>query len=470
MISRIARYAPVVLAVLLAGACGSSAAKSGGASPTTLPKLFLEKAGGNTSAADDARAPGALAVRPMSYVLDGTLPDLGSKGTVYRWTAHSVTLDDVNRFAHALGIDASATTTPDGFQASGNDSTLLVSTSGGTASVSYYPGTIDSGGGSSGSSGASTGSAGSGTASDGSSSVAPIPPDVHTTIPSPITTVPNKLTAPTPVDVPSAHDAEGVARSLLDSMGVLDGQQWDSEVTDGGGIAISCVVGEKCTGDPASVSSRDVAFHLSINGVRAEGVDWSVSVGDHSKIESVYGEWGSADVIGAYALRTTAAAFDALKAGDTGSGGPEPLAGEVPVQAQGEPATAPTSTVDNSSTVDQPTTYPTDTLPVPDPLVVHVTGVSLGVARWQTVAGDQIGVDLVPTYVFHTRDESGNTSDVSVLALDPGAITFAEPPGPVTSVPGSTSGGGVPEPKPLPEPTPLTGKPKPAGGGVTSQP
>jgi hypothetical protein len=464
MITRIARYAPVVLAVLLAGACGSSAAKGGGASSTTLPKLSLEKAGGNRSAAGDARAPGALAVRPMSYVLDGTLPDLGSTATVYRWTAHSVTLADVNHFAGALGIKAAATTTPDGFQASDGNATVLVSTAGGSTSVSYYPGAGVGVGGSSGSSGASTGAVGSGTASPDSTAVVPIPPDVATTIPSPITTVPNKLTAPTPVDVPSAHDAEGIARSLLDTMGVLEGSVWDSEVTDGGGIAISCVVGEKCTGDPASVSSRDVAFHLSINGVRVDGVDWSVTVGEHAKVESVYGDWGSADVIGAYDLRTTAAAFDALKAGDTGSGGPEPLAGEVPVKAQGEPATAPTSTVDSSSTVDQPTTYPTDTLPVADALVVRVTGVSLGVSRWGTVAGDQLGVDLVPTYVFHTRDDSGNTSDVSVLALDPGAITFAEPPGPVTSVPGNKTGGGVPEP------TPLTAQTKPANGGVTSQP
>jgi hypothetical protein len=432
------------LAVLVAGACGSAATPNASTS-TSAPKLSLAKAGARTGAADAARAPGAMPIRPpANYVLDGTLPDLGRQAPVYRWNAHAVDVAAVDHLAAALGIDAPAIATVDGFSATGNDATLTVSTAYGATQISYYPGGRDVASGSSGSSDGSTGV--SSPPSDGVG-VAPTEPGV--------VELPQKLTPP--VDVPNATDAEHTARELLDRMGVLDGQEWDTQVTDSGGIAISCAVGEDCSGTPRSVTARDVVFTLVIDGVRVNGIGWNVTVGERSRIDSLYGEWGTADILGTYALRSTADAFAALQKGDTNFGGGTPVAidDEVPVRAQVEPAgpavdlptkdDAPPSSEPNGTepAVDP---VPPDTTPV-EPIDVHVTGVSLGLARWDAVDGNQNVIDLVPTYEFHTVLD-GTTSDVEELALDPAAIDFANPIVPPVPVPEP----GVVKPEPAPAP------------------
>ena len=458
----LARWSVVAIAALVAGGCGSAASSDHAATRSAPPKLSLTKTSVATGAAD-AREPGAPAMRPTTYVLDAKLADLGSTARVYRWTAHSVDVGEVDQIARALGISGAATATADGFQATDSDATLTVTVSNSTAQVSYYPGGAEAGGGSSGS---SPGSIGTGIAQAGGSGVAPdgsttgIPPAPTTVVTEPATTVPPPRFAP--VDVPSANHAEAIARHLLDNAGVLAGQQWESEVTDSGGIAISCRVGELCTGVPGEVTARNVAFHLVIGGVRVTGVDWTVTVGEHSKIESVYGEWASATPLGTYGLRSTDDAFTALKNGDGNTGGIEPLQRGVPVNAQDTPAVGPETSAASSGapvTIEPGTVHPVPapgdtgtipTIPEPkiDPLVVHVTGVSLGLASWNAVDGNQNAVDLVPVYVFHTSttDPAGgdpSTSDLEQLALDPGAIQFAAP----IPVP-------VPEPAPAPEPMP----------------
>jgi hypothetical protein len=401
-----------------------------------------------------------MPVQLTNYVLDGTLPDLGTHAPVYRWTAHAVDIAEVNRLAVALGIQTPATATVDGFSAGDSDATLTVTTNYGTTQISYYPGgngAVDGSGG--GTSGGSSGSASPPQAGTGSAITEPAPVDPG------VVEVPPKLAAP--VDVPNASTAEGIARELLDRMGVLDGQQWDTEVTDSGGIAISCAVGEDCSGVPQEVTARSVSFTLVIDGVHVSGVGWNVTVGERSRIESVYGEWGAADVLGTYDLRSTADAFAALQKGDANFGGREPAAigSDVPVNAQGAPALgAPTpgdttqvdptpvdpSTVDTKPVDTKPVdTKPVDTTPVA-PIDVHVTGVSLGLARWDAVDGNRNVVDLVPTYVFHTT-VNGATSDVEELALDPGAIDFADPIVPPVPVP--EPGSVKPEPAPAPDAT-----------------
>jgi hypothetical protein len=453
MKSSLARIPVLAIAVLVAGACGSAASPRASSNPS-VPKLSLAKASARTGVADAALAPGAMPVQLTNYVLDGTLPDLGTQAPVYRWTAHAVDIAEVNRLAVALGIQTPATATVDGFSASDSDATLTVTTNYGTTQISYYPGgngAVDgSGGGTSGGSSGSVSSppsAGTGTAI---AEPAPVDPGV--------VEIPQKLTAP--VDVPNASTAEGIAHELLDRMGVLDGQQWDTEVTDSGGIAISCAVGEDCSGVPQEVTARNVSFTLVIDGVHVSGVGWNVTIGERSRIDSVYGEWGSADVLGTYDLRSTADAFAALQRGDANFGGREPakLAGDVPVNAQADPALGAPTPVDTSHvdptpivppTVDtKPVdTKPVDTTPVA-PIDVHVTGVSLGLARWDAVDGNHNVVDLVPTYVFHTT-VNGSASDVEELALDPGAIDFADPIVPLVPVP--EPGSVKPEPAPAPE-------------------
>lgn len=456
MTTRILRFSALALAALVGGACGSAADHASVRSPASKPlaKLSLTKAG--AGAAADAAAPGVLRIRPTSYVLDGTLPDLGATAPVYRWTAHTATLADVNQVANALGINTAATTTPDGFQATDGGKTLVVSVNNGSVQVSYYPSAPDAAGG--GSSGSSPGSSGSadvnGGGTNASDSATP-PPDKPA---EPVTSLPSRLA---PVDVPSAADAKTIARQILDRAGVLGDAQWISDVNDAGGIAVSCAVGQTCSGVPTEVTARDVTFTLSISGVRVEGISWNVTIGDHSRIESVYGEWGAATVIGSYALRSTTAAFDALQHGDSSYGGVVPVAGEVPVQAQKTlgPDTAP---VPNSEPAVPPATGPpvseppvpmppVSEPPVPDPLVVHITGAALGLARWDAVDGNENVIDLVPTYLFHTTGADGS-NDISELALDPAAIDFADPivhpvPMPVPE-PGATTVEPAPTPKP----------------------
>ena len=164
MTTRIVRSSVIALVALVAGGCGSAGSmQTASTRPSTPPKLSLTKAAGRSAAADALMYP----VRPTSYVLDGTLPDLGSQALVYRWTAHAVDIAAVNQLAAALGINAAATTTADGFQASDADATLMVTVTGGTAQVSYFlggPNAVDgSGGGSTvGSGGSVSGSVGTG--------------------------------------------------------------------------------------------------------------------------------------------------------------------------------------------------------------------------------------------------------------------------------------------------------------------
>ena len=447
MKSSFARIPVFAFAVLVAAGCGSTASPK--ASSTTSPaKLSLAKASARTGAADAAVAPGMMPVQLTNYVLDGTLPDLGTQAPVYRWTAHAVDIAAVNKLAAALGIEAPATTTADGFVASNTDATLTVATNYGTTQISYYPGgngaVVGSGGGTT---AGSSGSASPPTAGTGSAIAEPTPVDPG------VVEVPPKLTPP--VDVPNASTAEGIARTLLDRMGVLDGQQWDTEVTDSGGIAISCAVGQDCSGVPQAVSARNVSFALVIDGVRVSGVGWNVTVGEHSRIDSVYGEWGSADVLDTYDLRSTADAFAALQKGDANFGGREPaaIAHDVPVNAQANPSVGAPKPVDTTPVDTKPVdTTPVDTTPVDttpiEPIDVHVTGVSLGLARWDAVDANANVIDLVPTYEFHTT-VNGSASDVEALALDPGAIDFANPI--VKLVPVPEPGSIKPEPAPAPD-------------------
>ena len=153
---------------------------------------------------------------------------------------------------------------------------------------------------------------------------------------------------------------------MLDRAGVLAGGQWEATVNDSGGIAVACAVGADCPGVPAPVTARDVTFSLMLGGVRVSGIAWTVTVGEHRRVQSIYGEWGSAVELGNYHLRSTADAFDALKRGDAYFGGIEPLAGDVRMKAQidtappaREPAVGEPTVIEPAPPVDQPPTTPT---------------------------------------------------------------------------------------------------------------
>ena len=424
-----ARYwgiSTAAVVALVAAACGSAAQSGHGPSAgTTVPaRLELAFSGREATASAQEGAPAIFPVRPTEYVLDAKLPDLGPRAPVRRMDAPEVDSADVKRFAHALDLGGAPVRKPTGWEVQGADATLAFIVSDGRVSVSYSPGAANAVGGSPGSGGgATTGSA----ASDGSvtkgapSEPAPVPP------------TPNDLSQPpAPVDVPGADAARTIARALLDRVGVLAGQEWSTAVSDSGGVAVACVVGVPCPTVPPQVSARTVTFSLVLDGTRVDGADWSVTIGEHRRIESLNGEWATPAPRGNYPLRSTADVFADLQHGKARFTGPQPM------------------TALSDSRVGAPSIEPSPAVPA---VTVHVTGVSLGIARWDAYDEGHTFLDLVPTYRFHTRVEGRASSDIVVLALDPGVVTFTNP---------------VPKAKPLPaKPAP---SPPPVSGGAESTP
>ena len=218
------------------------------------------------------------------------------------------------------------------------------------------------------------------------------------------TTTTTKPAAPSGVPDPSA--AEGIARNVLDRMGVLGAQQWDVDVSNSGGVAVACPAGVACPIVPPIVFDRTVTFHLVLASAKVQGADWSVTVGAHGRIESVSGVWATEQTVSSYPLRSTHDAFADLQAGKAHLVGPQPM------MALGAPQIA-------SPSPPAPTT----------PVVVHITGVGLGYATWDTFDGATAHVDVVPTYRFHARTTNDSaTYDIEVLALDPAVFDIVNPP------------------------------------------
>src|SRR6185503_12969829 len=104
-------------------------------------------------------------------------------------------------------------------------------------------------------------------------------------------------------DVPDAAAAEKAARALLDGLGVFAGQNWSATVDDSGSLAFACAPGLACPDMRPRVTARTVTFSLFVDGARVDGIDWSVTLGEHSVVESLDGEWATPDAIGSYPLR-----------------------------------------------------------------------------------------------------------------------------------------------------------------------
>jgi hypothetical protein len=378
-------------------------------------KLALAPAAPAAAPSADGAGTAIFPVRPTAYVLDAALPDLGSRAVVRQMTPHAVRANDVQRFARAIGLTGKPVRASAGWEVQQPSGTLTFAVSDDGVDVSYSSGAPGAFGGTS---SGSVGASGSGVAMPGGAAVNGPITKTAPPLPSPAPTTP---TAPTiapqpvsPVDVPGPAAARDIARGLLDRLGVLAGQSWATEVNDSGGVAIACAVGVPCPAVAPEVSARTVTFSLVIDGTRVADVAWSVTVGEHRRIESFNGEWASPASIGSYALRSTAAVFADLQKGEARYAGPQPMMAVEGARA-GAPAIATPS--------------------MPARVVEHITGVSAGIARWNAYDHGHAVVDLVPTYRFHARIDEGTPYDIEVLALDPGAVTFTNP---------------TPTPKPLP--------------------
>jgi hypothetical protein len=398
---RLVRISSAVIAVLVAGACGSATESGHTSTATRSPIGKLALAPAPLTAAPSARnaEPAIFPGRPTKYVLDTRLADLGASAAVWRMRAHPVNATDVQRFATVLGLVGTPVQTSAGWEMQGTSAMLSFAVTDANATVSYAFGAPNAVGG-------SVGSVGS--------------------VGAPTSTTPTVAAPPAqPVDVPNAADATSMARGLLDRLGVLAGHEWSTVANDSGGVAVACPVGMPCPTVPPEVSARTVTFSLMLNGTRVDGVDWSITIGRHRRIESVNGEWAAPANIGSYPLRSTAAVFADLQHGTAKYAGPQPM-----MAVSGAPAVGAPTIV---------TTPPSGTLPT---VAVHVTGVSLGLTRWDAYDNGHPFVDLVPTYRFHARIDGGASYDIEVLALEPGAVAFTNP---------------LPTPKPLPaQPAPAS--------------
>jgi hypothetical protein len=356
----------IVLAVTM-GACGSTKTQVSAPTSTTTPaapaKLALDAAGG----ADAAIAPQGVA----HYVLDGSLADLGAEGPVRKLLAHDVSDADLARIAGALGLHGTPQRTDTGSVLHDGDATLTVDTSGAVTFVGYS---------------ASGGSVSGGAVGGGASS----PPSAGRhgpPIPEPMPVI------PPPIDVPSADAAATIAQSLLDQLGVRNGQDWSHEVAAADAAVSACPTDAYCPPVSPVVYARTVSYQLLLNGAPVPGVMWSVTVGEHRRVTSLSGSWASVQAPTNYRLRSTAAVFDDLKHGRAQFAGPQPLlAVGMPIKADAPP--------------------------------VHITGVSLGAARRDGTDHGSPVAYLVPTYRFHAQVPGGAPYDIEVIALDPASFTI----------------------------------------------
>jgi hypothetical protein len=394
-------------------ACGSSGGRPAAAPPATNPvRLSLVTAG------DEAKA--ALYPQPPPrYVLDGDLADLGATAPVRRLVGHAVSEADVARIAAALGLHAAPTRTDWGYEVRDGDALLNVETVSGATWIDYSS-TGNAGGDASG--GSSAGSSGSGSSepSKGARDVPPDAPDspVADEPPAPPVPVP---TVPPPVDVPNDDDAVQIAQSVLDDLGVLDDQQWAHDVTGTStDIAVACASDAPCPEPaPAPVYRRIVTFDLVIDGIRVPGVEWNVDVGSHGTVEALSGTWARPEPAGTYSLRSTNAVFDDLQNGRAQYVGVQPLAASSGGEERSDADAIEPGVIAEPRTVDPPET--------------RISGVTLGIARWDGTDGDRPVVYLVPTYRFRAgRFDAGRGDtryDIELLALAPTGFTIAEPTG-----------------------------------------
>jgi hypothetical protein len=357
-------------------------------------------------------------------VLGGTLDDLGATAPVRRLVGHDVSEADVARIAATLGLHAAPTRTDWGYEVRDGDALLMVETESGATWIDYSSAGnagVDATGGSSagsGGTGSSDPSTGTGVAEPANPAPdAPVPDGSDTPVDTePLAPLP---TIPPPVDVPNADDAVQIAQSLLDDLGALDGQQWAHDVTDTStDDAIACASDAPCPEPaPAPVSQRTVTFDPVIDGIRVPGVGWSVTIGSHRKVEALLGTWATSEPAGSYALRPTTAVFDDLQNGRARYIGVQPLTANAAAEGSAADAIEP------------------GVVPEPGPIAppeTRITGVSLGIARWDGTEGGRPVVYLVPTYLFHASEfhaGSGDTSyDIELLALDPKGFTIADLP------------------------------------------
>jgi hypothetical protein len=379
--------------------------------------------GANDEAASVARD-AVYRAQPIEYTLEGQLPDLGSTGVVYKLVAPSNAHDAAARIADVLGVDGEVRDIEGGAEVVGDNYTVNVYDAGGLQ-ISVYRSTESGGSGSSSSASGSSGTPGTGSLA--------VPPDAPTSSDvaedqkareqAAPTTIPYTPPVP-PKNLPTAAEAEQIARDLLGRMGLLEGAEWDAQVSDSGvaGISRGCGPTENCLlpdAEQTFVTSRAVTLSPKVDGQRVSGLAWYVEVGDEGVVTSINGTSARFERVDDYPLRPIQEVLNDLESGKWSEVMP---LGPGTAVARDDIAVAPPETA--------------------TPIRVTVTGAHLGTMLSSGMENDKVTTYAVPSYRFTGKYETGEPWEAELMALAPEYVT----------TPSTT----VPPDEPKPEPAPVT--------------
>ena len=235
------------------------------------------------------------------------------------------------------------------------------------------------------------------------------------------------------------------------------------------GSAVAPVPGTKpapdgvssCPSPPPPVQGFAVALYPVLDGRRADWPVWNVTMRSDGRVENLSGSWVSFERGDNYKLRGVSAALKDLQSPPVAYATDAPAAIE-PTVAVDLPADAPVCPpmpmpipMPMSAPDDKATTSSGITCAAPEPQVVKITGVELGLIQTSVFEDGKVRLMMVPSYRFTGQFADGNPWETSVVALHPDAI--APPPDypvndDVQSGGGTTGVGKAVPPTPTPEP------------------
>lgn len=451
---RLALVAAALGLGLVSTACGNDP----GRTSAGLPTISLSAGGGATaeaSAAGDAKM-SMVVLGDITYVYDGTLPDLGTASTAYRFPGGmSPDLDRVRDLAAALGIDGDVVEQPadmgGGWMVGPSDysgPTLSVARDGLLSwwysnpdprlSMGCAAPAVDTG----------AGSDGSGTSSTDEVAETDKPAVIDCPAPE------------VPTGVPTADEAKASAIEFLASAGVdTDGLDWEVWADDWSASATAFVLIDGARGPQAwsvGYGAEGALTWASGSFATAEEVGEYPIVSTTEGLErlnddSMQWQWYGSGM--AYAARDVAVssesgavgvvgATDGVAVQGTTGTGTMVTVGEDGTVSTGSGATGSGTSGTGSVVVDTIVPVPaidsstpiliTPTPEQPEPITITLNAVRLGLTQVWDADGT---VWMLPAYVFSGVE----TGDVTVIAVDEAYLDIPE----------------VPMPEPMPEPMPV---------------
>lgn len=458
---------------VLAGLAIATGALAASSDPKPLAVLHLSRANTPEAAKLAAGASGDAATSmmpvmgPTEWTHTGEWPALPAAAPVYRLVGEQLRAAEAERIAAALGVNGTASAVeqaPAGSwqvaSGSGSESrSVTIWHSDGGNEVSVFQG---------------------GPVAVAAISTGAAPGSATTPSSEPVLSDPVPTPPPAPTDLPSAAEAEQIARDLLQSIGA--GDAWNVTVSDGS-VSVACAdtgaADAVTTGDcaqqaAATVTDRFVTLTRTVDGMPIDGLAWYVDIADRGVITSASGTLATLESLGTYPLRPVQDVYDDLVAGTS------PYGGIAVPMAKAATAVAMPCRID-------PSNPDSGCLGGPEQKVT-VTDASLGLQRFWGSTDDSgnSGALVVPGYVFHGRitshwtgagapaDETSEWSTTSVaiesryLGTDEPTTTTPVPtpvPNPDDPAPVDPKPEPIPvDPQPIPVPTPEPGtvEPQPA--------